>query len=78
MLRAAEGRVDNAVCPATTCTAPMGMLAPKWLVFKIRVPFGVLFIMVPYYIGDPRDPNLENYLAVISPAALRPWRQMEN
>ena len=27
-----------------------------------RVPFGVLFIWVPYYLGDPeRDPKLENY-----------------
>ena len=29
---------------------------------KSSVPFGVLVIRVPYYIGDPkRDPNLENY-----------------
>ena len=28
----------------------------------MRVPFRVLFIRVPYYIGDPeRDPNFENY-----------------
>ena len=28
----------------------------------MRVPFRVLFIRVPYYIGDlKRDPNLENY-----------------
>ena len=32
---------------------------------KIRVPFGVLFIRVPYYVGDlKRDPGLENYTIV--------------
>ena len=31
-------------------------------VFNVRVPFKVLFIRVPCYIGDlERDPNLENY-----------------
>ena len=40
------------------------VLVPQtiWVVIKIRVPFRVLFIRVPYYIGDQkRDPNLENY-----------------
>ena len=33
-----------------------------WVGFENRVPFRVLFIRVPNYIGDPkRDPNLENY-----------------
>ena len=33
-----------------------------WAVFQSRVRFRVLFIGVPYYIGDlQRDPNLENY-----------------
>ena len=35
-----------------------------WGLFQIRVPvpFRVLFIRVPYYIGDLKgDPSLENY-----------------
>ena len=33
-----------------------------WVVFQNRVPFTVLFVRVPYYIGDLKgDPNLENY-----------------
>ena len=33
-----------------------------WVVLQLRVPFRVLFIRVPYYIGDPkRDPNFDNY-----------------
>ena len=33
----------------------------KLCIFKIRVPFRVLFRSVPYYIGDPkRDANFEN------------------
>ena len=32
-----------------------------WVVVYIRVPFRVLSIRVPYYIGDPKqDPNSEN------------------
>ena len=31
-------------------------------VLQTRVPLGVLFIRVPYYIRDPKgDPDLENY-----------------
>ena len=37
-----------------------------WVVVEITVPFGVLFIWVPYYVGDlKRDPNLENYPCMI-------------
>ena len=37
-------------------------MAPIWVVLEIRVPFRVLFISLPYYIGDlNRNPNLENY-----------------
>ena len=37
-------------------------LNPIWAVLKNRVPFRVLLIRVPYYIGDLKgDPNLENY-----------------
>ena len=33
-----------------------------WLVLKSRVQFRVLFIRVPFYIGDlNRTPHLENY-----------------
>ena len=33
-----------------------------WVLLKIRVPFRVLLIRVPYYFGDSKeDPNLENY-----------------
>ena len=32
------------------------------ILLQIRVPFRVLFIRVPYSLGDlKRDPNLENY-----------------
>ena len=32
-----------------------------WVVLYFGAPFRVLFIRVPYYIGDlKRDPNLEN------------------
>ena len=38
---------------------PIGSI---WVVFKMRVPFRVVIIRVPYYIGDlKRDPNLESY-----------------
>ena len=43
----------------------------------MRVPFRVLFIRVPYYVGDPeRDPNLENYQSMKQDGAvvgLIPW-----
>ena len=36
--------------------------------FKIRVPFRVRLIRVPYYIGDlKRDPNSENYPVHLEP-----------
>ena len=38
---------------------PIGSI---WVVFKMRVPFRVVIIRVPYYIVDlKRDPNLESY-----------------
>ena len=37
-------------------------LPGMWVVLEIRVPFRVLFIRVPYYVGDPqKGPNLENF-----------------
>ena len=34
-----------------------------WAVFQIRVPFRVLFIRVPYHIGDlKKDPSLSRFL----------------
>ena len=42
--------------------------------FLIRVPFRVLFIRAPYYIGDVnRDPNLENYPKALS----RPQHELQ-
>ena len=41
-----------------------------WVVLYIRVPFGVPFTMVPYYIiGDlKREPNLENHPIAVTEA----------
>ena len=50
----------------------------KWPVLENRVPFGILFIRVPYYVGDLKgDPSLENYpncsTAAESPVASCPY-----
>ena len=43
-----------------------------WVVLQSRVPFRLLFIRVPYYIGDlKRDPNLENYPCLVASAEPR-------
>ena len=50
------------------CRGP-GVLTDKSVgSFLVRVSFGVLFIRVPYYIGDPnRDHNFENYPCIPTP-----------
>ena len=38
------------------------LLGGSWVLLKNKVPFRILFIRVPYYIGDPKwDPNIESY-----------------